>query len=164
VRTSLLFYLLIFLQYTPHAFGGDECQVTLAESSPMAASGALPVSIDSSHAWYGGAALAALIPKNGVWNGMGPEHNYGDKFWWWRSGYDAKAESAPNLNISARLLDGRNTEIEVSDATSGFSSDPEVNWNSILIGMEFPSSGCWEITGMYDGVESLIIVLHVGAL
>ncbi len=90
----------------PLVAGADKetCQITLAENKPVAATGALPVSSNSSHAWYGSEALAALIPKNGIWTGMGPEHDFGDKFWWWRLGYDAQLESNfPQADVGKSL-------------------------------------------------------------
>lgn len=138
------------------------CQTTLAEDRPVAATGAMPASSNSSHTWYGSEALAALIPKNGIWTGMGPESDFGDKFWWWRLGYDAKVEPVPNLVIMARKLDGPTASVRVANATSGFSSNRNVMWNSMLVGMEFPTSGCWEITGTYNATETLTIVVQVG--
>jgi hypothetical protein len=158
----LLFVLIAYL--FPLVAGANEetCPITLAEYMPVAATGALPVNSNSSHAWYGGEALAALIPKNGIWTGMGPEKDFGDKFWWWRLGYDAKVEPVPDLEITARRLDGSAASIRVSNATSGYSSNRNVIWNSMLVGMEFPTSGCWEVTGTYNAVETLILVFQVG--
>src|SRR5262245_19359192 len=57
-------------------------------------------------AWVGSPKLAAHVPANGVWTGMGPKHNYRDKWWWWREGYRAAKETEPELTILANRLDG----------------------------------------------------------
>lgn len=137
-------------------------RITSATCITSQATGAMPASSNSSHTWYGSEALAALIPKNGIWTGMGPESDFGDKFWWWRLGYDAKVEPVPNLVIMARKLDGPTASVRVANATSGFSSNRNVMWNSMLVGMEFPTSGCWENTGTYNATETLTIVVQVG--
>lgn len=82
MKSSLFLWVLIFMQYSPQIVGDDSCHVTLPESSPVAPPGETPESSNSSHAWYGSEALAAFIPRDGIWVGMGPEKNYRDKFWW----------------------------------------------------------------------------------
>jgi hypothetical protein len=162
VKMLILIVAVCFPQFTV-AVSEETCQVTLWADSPVAASGALPIGPDSSHGWYGSEALAALIPKNGKWNGMGPKRNYGDKFWWWRRGFNAKLEPSPQLVVSARRMDGQEGSFELANASSGYSSNPDSDWNSILIGMEFPSAGCWEIIGTYNDAETLKFVMQVGA-
>ncbi|WP_323845750.1 hypothetical protein [Microbulbifer magnicolonia] len=93
---------------------------------------------------------------------MGSKHEYFDKFWWWRRGYDAEREPTPNLVISARRLDTPADSIEIKNATSGYSADPDHDWHSMLVGMRFPGSGCWEITGVYNDTETLTFILKVG--
>lgn len=110
-----------------------------------------------SHGWYGSSDLAALIPKNGHWVGMGRSKNYGDKFWWWRQGYNARKETKPKLTISATKLDGQAPPVLVTDTTHGYGD----NWDAMLTGMEFPTHGCWEVIGKYQGHE-LKITLSVG--
>ena len=89
---------------------------------------------------------------------MGPGRMYGDKFWWWRSGYSAFEEPRPNLTISAIRLDGVAPDVEINNATNAFGD----GWHAMLIGMEFPSAGCWKVVGTYNGSQQLAFVLLVG--
>ena len=134
----------------------SDCPVTLPSESPVQGA---PASDGPgwSHAWYGSPRLAALLPENGHWVGMGAERNYSDKFWWWRSGYNAFEEPMPDLVISASLLDGSGPEVEIAGATSAFGG----GGHSMLVGMEFPSAGCWKVRGAYKGAEELVFVLQV---
>jgi hypothetical protein len=136
---------------------GAQCPVTLPSDRPVAGA---PWSDDedSSFGWYGSENLAAFLPRDGHWVGMGAERNYFDKFWWWRSGYRADEEPNPDLSISAVRLDGSAPVVEIDDATNAFGE----GWQSMLVGMEFPTAGCWEVRGTYNGTEQLVLVLLVG--
>ena len=129
------------------------CPVSMPNLATPA--GALPAS--KSHGWYGTDQLAALIPRDGHWSGMGPARNYGDKFWWWAAGYSPSDDPVPNLVVSATQLDHQDSYSHSSKATHGYGDD----WGAMLVGMEFPRAGCWQVTGSYRGRE-LRMVLEVG--
>ena len=138
--------------------GIEGCPVTLPAHWPTTdVPGSVPEG--SSHAWYGSERLAALVPVDGVWMGMGAESNYGGKFWWWRRGYDAVKEPTPNLTISALRLDGPAPAVEITRATNA--AGVGTNWDAMLVGMEFPTNGCWEVRGTYNGTQELIVVVFV---
>ena len=50
-------------------------------------------------------------------------------------------------------------DLLITETTSGYSE--EKNWHAMLVGMTFPASGCWKITGSYRG-SSLELVVEVG--
>lgn len=139
----------------PFASSASECPVTLQTNSPVETG----LSDTVTHDWYGSEKLAALIPKDGHWMGMGPESDYGDKFWWWRKGFNAKTEARPDLIVTASRIDVTAPSVETQYATSGWNS----TWNAMLVGMEFPTSGCWKVTGRYAGETVLTVVLLVGS-
>ncbi len=133
----------------------SECQVSLPER------GDLPDSLQESpegFGWFGTSKLAARVPEDGHWTAMGPEHNYRDKWWWWREGYRAKEETKPELIISASRLDGPAPPVFIPHATNAYGP----GWDLMLVGMEFPTSGCWEVIGRYHGHE-LRFVFRVGS-
>lgn len=134
----------------------DGCPVTLPSHWPAVGT---PWSSDetSERGWYGSSNLAALLPNDGVWVGMGPERDYRDKFWWWRAGYDAHKEPNPDLTISAVRLDGLAPPVEIENATNAYGK----GWHAMLVGMGFPTKGCWEIRGTYNGAQQLIVVVFV---
>lgn len=137
-----------------------ECPVTLPSSSPVE----VPHGVsNSSHAWFGSEALAVLIPTDGRWKGMGPSRNFGDKFWVWRRGFDAKSEPQPALTLAGvKLGDGDKPQrLQIDKATNAFGP----GWSSMLVGMAFPSAGCWEVTAkyVYAGItHDLTFVVEVG--
>ena len=134
------------------AFGFD-CPVTIIPTGNQVP----PLESTGPWGWFGSKELAVFMPKNGKWKGMGPERNYANKFWWWREGYDARKESKPKLVITANRLDEHSEIVTFDDATSGYNA----SWNAMLMGMTFPSAGCWEVVGSYDG-SYLQVVLQVG--
>ena len=111
-------------------------------------------------AWVGSPELAALVPANAYWKGMGKDYNYRNKWWWWREGYSAHEEPLPALVITAIRLDGSTDPFRVDDATNALSLGPNDD-DLMLVGMEFPEAGCWEVIGSY-GVEELRFVFEVG--
>ena len=128
---------------TPCVALGD-CPVTLPASSPVD----VPKSSrGSSFAWYGSEALAVRLPADGRWKGMGPARNFGDKFWIWRRGYDAKTEPRPALTFAGVKLDAgdKPERMQIDEATNAFGP----GWSQMLTGMEFPSAGCWQVTATY---------------
>ena len=116
--------------------------------------------LSSTHGWFGSERLAAAIPNDGVWIGMGQEEQYADKFWWWRKGYSAFDEAKPKLKVSAVRLDGQDESLQIHKATNGRGVDGD--WDAMLVGMYFPSPGCWKVQGTYKGVHELTLVLKVG--
>jgi hypothetical protein len=121
-----------------------DCPVTLPSSSPVDVPG---MRSGGTYAWYGSEALAVLLPAHGRWKGMGPARNFRDKFWIWRRGYEATGEERPALTITGvKLHDGEETErLRIDRATNAFGK----GWASMLVGMEYPSAGCWRVTVTY---------------
>ena len=132
---------------------GFDCPAT---SVPFA-SPVTPWEDSGNYAWHGSEELAVYMSRDGSWYGMGPDRNYADKFWWWQKGYDAKTEPKPNLVVTAKRLDLPADLLTVDDTTSGYGD----RWNAMLIGMNFPSAGCWEVSGHYRGSQ-LTVVFNVG--
>src|SRR5688572_20637291 len=134
----------------------SSCATTVAAERAFAE----PSPSSAARFWYGSEALAVLLPRSGMWRGMGPDHRYRNKLFWWREGYDGATEPRPALVLTGRRLDGEAPPAIVSRATNAHHADFG-GW-AMLVTLEFPSSGCWEITGEYGG-ESARFVVHVPA-
>ena len=148
-RLSVVFLMVI----TSGATYASECDISFPESID------LPEWTQDSpegFIWVGTAELAARVPKDGRWTAMGSQYNYRDKWVWWRDGFQALDESQPELSITARKLDGPAPMVVISDATSAL-GDPD----AMLMMMEFPTAGCWEVLGEYHDHE-LRFVFEVG--
>jgi hypothetical protein len=53
------------------------------------------------------------------------------------------------LKVTAKRLDGSSPPADISAATNA--GGPSLGGWTMLVMVEFPSSGCWEITGEYLG-------------
>jgi hypothetical protein len=98
--------------------------------------------------WLGTNALWTSLTEDGIWSGIVSPSGTRNKFWWWREGWrfdtDFRANE-PGLIVTARRLDGEAPEVRGPRVTNGELSS---GWAMLLM-LEIPTSGCWEITGNY---------------
>jgi hypothetical protein len=137
------------------------CVATSAEAADApeclstGASGAvLPEPFPASERWYGSETLAVMLPDGGIWRGMGAQHRYRDKLFWWSYGFRPGSESY--LSVRGQGLDDDSPPASISRATNAHSLSLG-GW-TMLVAVEFPSAGCWEITGEYLGQELSFVV------
>jgi hypothetical protein len=130
----------------------SSCPTTVAPSRSFAE----PSPSSASRFWYGSEALAVLLNRSGTWQGMGRKHNHRNKLFWWRQGYIGSTEQRPELIVSGRKLDGEAPPANVSRATNAYHKDFG-GW-AMLVMVEFPASGCWEVTGQYKGQTTSFVV------
>ena len=116
-----------------------------------------PPSVESGKVWYGTNELWTWLHADGTWEMARDEHGLFDKSFWWRQGYDWRTETTPALRVSGRRLDAPAPTVTSSDATNGFE---ESMGAFMLLGLELPAGGCWELTGHYHG-RSLRLVVWV---
>jgi hypothetical protein len=69
--------------------------------------------------------------------------------------YDWRTETAPRLRVTGRRLDASAPAVTVSDATNGFEQSMGA---FMLVGLELPAGGCWELTGHYHGSSLRLVV------
>jgi hypothetical protein len=110
--------------------------------------------------WYGSLKLYTQIDDDGeVWAGL--PHSalgYTQKTFWWREGYRPSQEPNPVVYVTGRRLDG--------PGTFGFGPGTNASaggdfGSAMLVGIDIPSTGCWELTATYYG-ETLSYVVWVG--
>ena len=106
--------------------------------------------------WYGSNSLWTAIPQNGVWSGLlyNPE-GYTQKVFWWREGYVWTEEPEPALTVTGERLDVPAPPLIVSKATNAYAGDIG---SAMLVGVDFPTLGCWKITGQYEKTELSFVV------
>jgi hypothetical protein len=108
------------------------------------------------HFWYGSSSLWTLIPSNGMWNSLPLNPGgYTQKILWWRDGYVWDQEPEPNLIVTGERIDESAPPLVVSKATNAYASDIG---SAMLVGVDFPTLGCWKITGNYNGTELSFVV------
>jgi hypothetical protein len=136
------------------------CPVTRPPDPPFvppAPYPATPRSGDDDKVWYGTNELWTWLDTDGAWEMAHDEHGLFDKSFWWRQGYDWRTETTPRLRVTGRRLDAHAPAVTSSHATNGFE---ESMGAFMLVGLELPAGGCWELTGHYH-VWSLRLVVWV---
>ena len=135
------------------------CPVTQLPNSQFIAPPPYPQDAPApSQFWYGTDHLWTMLPKDGVWAAL--PHNpegYTQKVFWWRKGYSWRDEPQPQLTLTGQRLDAPAPPLNVSAATNAFAEDIQ---SAMLVGVDFPTLGCWEITGRY-GDSKLSFVVFV---
>lgn len=126
------------------------CPVTPPPDPPFAPS--VPIKLWGGHSWFGSEALWTQSPSNGIW--ATPRQMA--KFFWWRQGYDWQTETQPHLTVTGRRLDGPAPPAESGRATNAY--NPGDIGSAMLVGFTLPTSGCWEITGRYEGATVSFVV------
>lgn len=108
--------------------------------------------------WYGSQEFWTSLPMDGAWRDLPySETGYTQKVFWWRQGYDWKAEPEPDLTVTGRRLDGEAPPLVASKATNAYAADIG---SAMLVGVDIPTAGCWEITGRI-GEQELSFVIQV---
>jgi hypothetical protein len=117
--------------------------------------------------WYGTPGLWTMLSVDGTWRSLHPnaldnarrgprslprgEAGYRQKVFLWRPGYDGRSEQWPDVTITARRLDGDAPPIVTESATNAYRRDFG-GW-AMLVGVEVPTPGCWELTAAHGGAS-----------
>ena len=137
--------------YSDHALAenGGNCPVTLGTDE------FLGPPFPESENWCGSEGRAVMVPGNRAWGTTGPNALIAVKLFWWSAGFKPGMES--NLKVYIRNLDGKPNDAVVSDPTNAH-AESLGGW-TMLTGIDFPSAGCWEISGAYLG-QALTFVIE----
>ncbi len=107
--------------------------------------------------WFGTDRFWTLLPSDGIWG-------QGEKTFWFRQEwgyYNGRHQWIPEkdaakLTVTARRLDGPAPPPEVLKANSSYR---EQDWKAFLVGgINFPTPGCWEVSGRYENDELTFVV------
>ena len=137
----------------------DACPVTKPSDRPFVPPPPHPAKPSEGGFWFGSDRLWTGLPVNGTWTGL-PHYTPNDptfrqKLFFWRQGYDAQAEGQSKLTVSGRRIDSSAPPL-LTDQTSSCSWQGDQSF--IVTGINFPTTGCWEITGRYDNDEVTFVV------
>lgn len=135
------------------------CPITQPSNSPFVPPSPYPATPPPLYAgefWYGAASLWTMLRADGIWGTL-PHANgsYTQKVFWWRQGYDYQTDPMPNLTVTGRRLDAPAPPMTASGATNGSRSDIG---SFMVIGVDIPTPGCWEITGHNTGTDLRFVV------
>jgi hypothetical protein len=134
-----------------------DCPITIPQDPPFTPPAPYsPESPWSDYFWYGTNSLWTVVPRSGVWRGL--PHNpegYTQKVFWWREGYVWNEEPQPEITVTAERLDASAPSFAASGGTNAYADDIG---SAMLTGVDFPTLGCWKITGKYKDAELSFVV------
>ena len=105
--------------------------------------------------WYGTPELWTMLGADGIWSSLPhSDAGYTQKVFWWNQGYNVDAEPTPKLTVTGRRLDAAASPLVSSGATNASADFGE----AMLVGVDIPTLGCWQITGHYRGNELSFVV------
>jgi hypothetical protein len=109
---------------------------------------------------YGTTALWTYIDSGPMHTG--DEDHLSAKLIYWRTGFDWKAESLPDLKVIAKRLDSPAPLIEAPQVRGVRLNDDEIPANmAMMTGIAFPEPGCWQIVATYKGINTLSYIAWV---
>lgn len=137
----------------------DSCPVTKPGDQPFVPPYGYPKKLSKDSFWYGTDRLWISLPANGAWR-LGhyapKDPSFRQKIMWWRQGLQPRTDLRASFKIDGRRLDSDAPPLR-SDPPLGVSGSNPV---FIMSGINFPTSGCWEVTGRYDQ-DALTFVIWI---
>jgi hypothetical protein len=113
-------------------------------------------------AWFGTNALWAMLSTSGeVWPGLPVTRGtFGQKtFWFSALQHDPQEESRPDITVEGRRLDGDGSFTAGHPGTNAMADFGL----SMLVGVDIPSAGCWELQASYRGATLAYVVWIPGS-
>ena len=136
----------------------NSCLVTKAGDQSFVPPAPYPAKPHGGEFWFGTDRLWTKVPVSGTWrlgHFTSADPTLRQKLVFWRQGYDAHAEPRPNLIVSGKRIDSAAAPLQTDGKGNGsWTKDDQF----IMTGINFPTAGCWEITGRYDNDELTVVV------
>ena len=106
--------------------------------------------------WYGTEGLWTALQTDGIWKGL-PDNptGYTQKIMWWSDSFVLEDELEPALIVTGHRLDAKAPPLKFYGATNAIADDIKT---AMLTGVDFPTLGCWEVTGQYKKSELKFVV------
>ena len=114
--------------------------------------------------WYGTSALWTMLDPDGeVWAGLPVDDGgFGQKWIWWSDAASGPAEPIPPpIIVTGRQLDGSAT-LEAKAGGPGNTGFREDIGSFMMVGIEIPAAGCWELTARYGDAQLSYVVMVEG--
>ncbi len=133
------------------------CPVTLPPPTFVPATPAPGAAGSLTYFTYGTNDLWTKLPVTGNWAGLPlePGQGYVQKIFWVSA--NDQGPQMPDLTVTGRRLDAPAPPLLVSPSTN---ADAPGLGPSMLVGVNFPTLGCWKISGTYKG-HTLSFVIWV---
>lgn len=144
---------------SPGETAHQECAITVPETGFTPPKGYPATPPDSAQAaWYGSERLWTSLARSGeTWDALPPDLS--QKTFWWSSSFSTAKEPEPNIVVTGRKVDDPSETFRFDEGTNGATADLG---EFMLVGIEFPSPGCWEITAAYGKATLSYVVMVEG--
>ena len=137
----------------------ETCPATKPSDQPFVPPPPYPVKQSESTFWFGSDRLWTRLPVKGTWGRLGHyepnDPTFRQKLFFWRQGFDASAEPHAKLTVTGRRIDSPAPPL-LSETGTGRSLSG--NESFFVAGINFPTTGCWEITGRSENDEVTFVV------
>jgi hypothetical protein len=112
-------------------------------------------------AWYGNAHLWTMLDKRGErWHDLPVDADgYGQKTFWWSADWPVWDELEPAIRVTGRRLDGNAPPLTAFFPGTNASAD---FGTAMLVGVDVPTAGCWELTARYRAASLSVVVWVAG--
>jgi len=140
----------------------ETCPVTKPATQPFVPPPPYPAKPSGAQFWFGTDRLWTALPNTGAWIGLGhytpSDPTFRQKLAFWRQGFDPHAATEAKLTVSGRRTDSLAPPLQTDGlGVPSWTADDQF----FMTGINFPTTGCWEITGRYEDVK-LTFVVWVG--
>ena len=138
----------------------DSCPVTKAATHPFVPPPPYPAKPRVDSFWFGTDRLWTSLPVSGTWR-LGhyrpDDPTFRQKLFFWRQGFNPHTDLQPKLTVSGKRIDTQAPPLQTDGpGNNGWTKDDQF----IVTGINFPTAGCWEVTGHY-GKDELTFVIWV---
>jgi|SRR5215510_4765335 len=140
----------------------ETCLVTKPAMQPFVPPSPYPAKPSRGSFWFGTDRLWTALPETGAWIGLGhytpSDPTFRQKLQFWRQGFDAHVATKAKLMLTGKRIDSAALPLMTDGPGSpAWTGDDQF----FMTGINFPTTGCWEITAHYDDVK-LTFVVWVG--
>jgi hypothetical protein len=137
----------------------ETCPVTKPATQPFVPPSPYPKKPSRGRFWFGTDRLWTALPATGAWIGLGhytpSDPTFRQKMLFWRQGLDAHATPVAKLTVSGRRTDSLAPPLQTDGpGTPSWTAHDQF----FVTGINFPTTGCWEITARYEDVKLTFIV------
>ena len=136
------------------------CPITKPPALPFIPPSPYPAKTGPDHFWFGTEELWVNLPKDGTWRGLShyrpTDSAFRQKLMWWRKGYDWHEEPQPKLKVTGKRLDSPAPPLVADEAHAG---GRDLHHPFMMVGIDIPTLGCWEITGHYEDTDLNFVIL-----
>jgi hypothetical protein len=135
------------------------CPISKPPVRPFVPLSPYPAKTSPDSFWFGTVKLWTSLPVDGTWRSL-PHYTPSDptfrqKLFFWRQGYSLRSELS-HLTVTGRRLDASAPPLAADEANAGWQDDKEHPF--MVTGVNFPTLGCWEVTGDYHGDKLTFVV------